>query len=122
ARESKPGLFSAADRGTIFLDEVGLLSDVVQAKLLKIVEEQQVRPLGATASKAVDVWIIAATSEDLEAAVRKRRFREDLYYRLAVVTIRVPPLRERGDDAAVLARHLLARACADYALEPKRFT
>ena len=122
ARESKPGLFTAADRGTIFLDEVGLLSDVVQAKLLKVVEDQQVRPLGATVSKQVDVWIIAATSEDLEAAVRKRRFREDLYFRLAVVTIRVPPLRERGDDAAVLARHLLARACADYALEPKRFT
>src|SRR5215475_5985980 len=70
ARESKPGLFTAADRGTIFLDEVGLLSDVVQAKLLKVVEDQQIRPLGTTASRPVDVWIIAATSEDLEAAVR----------------------------------------------------
>src|SRR5205814_6197005 len=94
----------------------------VQAKLLKIVEEQQVRPLGATASKAVDVWIIAATSEDLEAAVRKRRFREDLYYRLAVVTVTVPALRERGDDVVLLAEHLLARACADYELAPRTFT
>ena len=122
ARESKPGLFTAADSGTIFLDEVGLLSDTVQAKLLKVVEDQQVRPLGATASRAVDVWVIAATSENLEAAVQKRRFREDLYFRLAVVTIVVPPLRERGDDVVLLARHLLERACADYRLGPKTFT
>ncbi len=122
ARQSRPGRFAEADRGTIFLDEIGLLPDGLQAKLLKIVEEQQLRPLGATASRPLDVWIIAATSEDLEAAVRRRRFREDLYFRLAVVTLRVPPLRERGDDVVILARHLLARACADYGLATRTFT
>jgi len=119
ARQPKLGLFAVADRGTIFLDEIGLLPDNLQAKLLKVVEEQQIRPLGGTASKPIDVWIIAATSEDLETAVHKRRFREDLYHRLAVVTLRVPPLRERGDDVVILARHLLARACADYSLPTK---
>jgi DNA-binding NtrC family response regulator/tetratricopeptide (TPR) repeat protein len=122
ARQSRAGRFAEADRGTIFLDEIGLLPDSLQAKLLKIVEEQQLRPLGATASRPIDVWIIAATSEDLEAAVRKRRFREDLYFRLAVVTLRVPPLRERGDDVVILARRLLARACTDYGLATKTFT
>ena len=122
ARLAKAGLFMAADRGTIFLDEIGLLPEMLQAKLLKVVEEQQLRPLGSTTSKLVDVWIIAATSEDLEAAVRKRRFREDLYHRLAVVTLRVPPLRQRAEDVVLLARHLLARACADYGLPTKAFT
>jgi len=122
ARQPKPGLFVAADRGTIFLDEIGLLPENLQAKLLKVVEEQQVRPLGGTVSKAIDVWIIAATSQDLEAATRRRRFREDLYHRLAVVALRVPPLRERGDDVILLAEKLLNRACADYGLAPKSFT
>ena len=122
ARQSKPGLFAAADGGTIFLDEIGLLPESLQAKLLKVVEDRQVRPLGGTASKAIDVWIICATSEDVERAVKKRRFREDLYHRLAVVTLRVPPLRERGDDVVVLAEQLLARACVDYGLAPKTFT
>ena len=103
ARQSRPGRFAEADRGTIFLDEIALLPESLQAKLLKIVEDQQLRPLGATASRPIDVWIIAATSEDLEAAVRRRRFREDLYFRLAVVTLRVPALRERGDDVVLLA-------------------
>jgi DNA-binding NtrC family response regulator/tetratricopeptide (TPR) repeat protein len=122
ARQSKPGLFVAADRGTIFLDEIGLLPENLQAKLLKVVEEQQVRPLGGTAIRPVDVWIIAATSEDLEVAIRRRRFREDLYHRLAVVALRVPSLRERDADVILLAEKLLARACADYGLAPKSFT
>ena len=122
ARESKAGLFAAADRGTIFLDEIGLLPDNLQVKLLKVVEDQQLRPLGATVSTPLDVWVIAATSADLEAAVRKRRFRKDLYYRLAVVTVHMPPLRERGEDVVILAQHMLARACADYALAPKTLT
>ena len=121
ARHAKPGLFAAADRGTIFLDEIGLLPDTLQAKLLKVVEERQLRPLGATATRAIDVWIIAATSEDLEAAIRKQRFREDLYHRLAVVTLHIPPLRERDDDIVVLAEHFLARACRDFGLT-KTFT
>jgi DNA-binding NtrC family response regulator/tetratricopeptide (TPR) repeat protein len=121
ARRAKPGLFAAADRGTIFLDEIGLLPDGLQAKLLKVVEERQLRPLGATATRAIDVWIIAATSEELEVAIRKQRFREDLYHRLAVVTLRIPPLRERGHDIVLLAEHFLARACSEYGLA-KRFT
>ncbi|HEV8144614.1 MAG TPA: sigma 54-interacting transcriptional regulator [Methylomirabilota bacterium] len=122
ARHAKPGLFAAADRGTIFLDEIGLLPDGLQPKLLKVVEERQLRPLGATVSRPTDVWIIAATSEDLEAGLRKHRFREDLYHRLAVVTLHVPPLRQRGRDVVVLAEHFLRRACTDYDLPTKTFT
>ena len=120
ARRSKPGLFQAAHRGTIFLDEVGLLPEPLQAKLLKVLEEQAVRRLGATAPEPIDVWIISATNADLQAAVRQRSFREDLYHRLAVLTLRLPALRERGNDVLVLAERFLARACADYGLSPKR--
>src|SRR6266513_2775259 len=90
ARRSKPGLFQAAHRGTIFLDEVGLLPEALQAKLLKVLEDRAVRRLGSTRSEPVDVWILAATSENLTAALRARRFREDLYHRLAVVSIALP--------------------------------
>jgi transcriptional regulator with AAA-type ATPase domain/tetratricopeptide (TPR) repeat protein len=114
ARRSKPGLFQAAHRGTIFLDEVGLLPEALQAKLLKVLEERNVRRLGATRDEPIDVWILTATNEDLRAAIRERRFREDLYHRLAVLTVALPPLRERGDDIAQLAEHFLARVCADY--------
>src|SRR5713101_5773059 len=114
ARRSKPGLFQVAHRGTIFLDEVGLLPEALQAKLLKVLEERSVRRLGATRDEAIDVWILTATNEDLRAAIRARRFREDLYHRLAVLTVTLPPLRERGDDVVVLAEHFLARVCADY--------
>ncbi len=116
AKQGKAGLFQTAHRGTIFLDEVGLLPDGLQAKLLKVLEDRAVRRLGSTKSEPVDVWILTASNEDLEAATRRRRFREDLYHRLAVVTLRLPPLRERGQDVLRLAEHFLARACADYAL------
>src|SRR5262245_23407017 len=119
ARQAKPGLFQAAHGGTIFLDEIGLLPMALQAKLLKVIEEQQVRRLGGTRSDAVDVWVIAATSEDLDEAIHARRFREDLYHRLAVLTLHMPPLRERGEDAVLLGEHLLARACDDYGLARK---
>ena len=114
ARRSKPGLFQAAHRGTIFLDEVGLLPEALQAKLLKVLEERSVRRLGATRDEPIDVWILTATNEDLRAAMRERRFREDLYHRLAVLTVMLPPLRERGDDVVALAEHFLARVCVDY--------
>src|SRR5262249_32028441 len=108
-----------AHGGTIFLDEVGLLPSPLQSKLLKVIEDQQVRRLGSTRTEPVDVWVIAATSEDLDQAIRARRFREDLYHRLAVVTLRLPALRERGEDIILLAEHFLARACEDYSLASK---
>jgi DNA-binding NtrC family response regulator/tetratricopeptide (TPR) repeat protein len=119
ARHPKAGLFQTANHGTIFLDEVGLLPEGLQAKLLKALEDRAVRRLGSTRSEPVDVWIITASNEDLVAATRARRFREDLYHRLAVVTLTLPPLRSRGEDVLRLATHFLARACKEYRLPPK---
>jgi transcriptional regulator with AAA-type ATPase domain/tetratricopeptide (TPR) repeat protein len=121
ARRSKAGLFQTANRGTIFLDEVGLLPEALQAKLLKVLEEQAVRRLGATAAEPLDVWIISATNADLQAAVRQRAFREDLYHRLAVLTLMLPPLRARDRDVLILAERFLSRVCEDYGLPAKRF-
>src|SRR5439155_1201419 len=122
ARRAKPGLFQTAHRGTIFLDEVGLLPEALQAKRLKVLEARTVRRLGSIRDEAVDVWIVTATNEDLRTAVRERRFREDLYHRLAVLTLTLPPLRERGADIVALADHFLAGACADYGVPPKTLT
>jgi len=122
ARQPKPGLFQTAHRGTLFLDEVGLLPEGVQAKLLKVLEDRAVRRLGSTRSEPADVAIVAATSEDLPDAVRARRFREDLFHRLSVVTVQLPSLAERGQDILTLAEHFLGRACADYGLAPKTLT
>jgi len=119
ARQPKAGLFQTAHQGTIFLDEVGLLPEGLQAKLLKALEERAVRRLGGTRSEPFDAWVLSATNADLTAALRERRFREDLYHRLAVLTLSLPPIRERGEDIAILAEHYLARACADYGLPPK---
>ena len=119
ARQAKPGLFQTAHQGTIFLDEIGLLPEALGAKLLKVLEEGAVRRLGSTRSEPIDVWILSATNADLAAAVRERRFREDLYHRLAVLTLTLPPLRERGADVVLLADRFLARACEDYGL-PRR--
>jgi transcriptional regulator with AAA-type ATPase domain/tetratricopeptide (TPR) repeat protein len=119
ARHAKPGLFHAANRGTLFLDEIGLLPAALQAKLLTAIEERSVRRLGSTRSEPVDVWILAATNADLAAETRRGAFREDLYHRLAVLTLALPPLRERGDDILVLAERFLIRACADYGLRAK---
>ena len=116
AERARLGLFQAAHGGTLFLDEIGLVPEVLQSKLLKAIEERTVRRLGRTASEPVDVWFLAATSEDLEEAMRAERFRRELYHRLAVVTLRLPPLRERGEDVDLLAEHFLTRACADYGL------
>src|SRR3990172_675466 len=119
ARRAKAGLFQTAHRGTIFLDEIGLLPAALQAKLLKVLEEQAVRRLGSTTSEPVDVSIVSATNADLRAAVHERGFREDLYHRLAVLTLTLPPLRERAGDVLLLAERFLARACADYGLPSK---
>jgi DNA-binding NtrC family response regulator/tetratricopeptide (TPR) repeat protein len=119
ARRSKPGLFQAAHRGTIFLDEVGLLPEALQAKLLKVLEERMVRRIGATRDESIDVWVITATNEELKVRIRERRFREDLYHRLAVLTVTLPPLRERGGDILALADHFLTRVCSEYGMPRK---
>jgi len=119
ARHAKAGLFQTAHRGTLFLDEIGLLPESLQAKLLTVLEDRAVRRLGSTRTEPVDVWIITASSEDLRAGARRRGFREELYHRLAVVTLRLPPLRERGQDILTLAEHFLARTCTEYGLAPK---
>ena len=119
ARQAKRGLFQMAHRGTLFLDEIGLLPASLQAKLLTVLEERTVRRLGATQNEPVDIWIVAATNADLQVSTRTGKFREDLYHRLAVLTLVLPPLRERGSDILTLAEHFLARASEDYGLRPK---
>src|SRR5262245_46706516 len=120
ARQGKQGLFQSANGGTLFLDEIGAIPVALQAKLLTALEERTIRRLGSTRSEPLDVWIVAATSEDLSAAMRERRFREDLYHRLSAMTILLPPLRERGPDILALAEHFLSRRCVEYGLPPKR--
>ena len=122
ARHAKAGLFQTANRGMLFLDEIGLLPQSLQAKLLTVLEDRTVRRLGSTRSEPVDVWIISATSEDLRAGARRGSFREELYHRLAVVTLQLPALRERGQDILTLAEHFLARTSRDYGLAPKMLT
>jgi len=122
ARRAKAGLFQTAHQGTLFLDEIALLPEVLQAKLLTVIEEGAVRRLGSTRSEPADAWIVSATNADLPAAIRDRRFREDLYHRLAVLTIKLPPLREREGDTLLLAERFLARVCTDYGLPPKALT
>jgi DNA-binding NtrC family response regulator len=112
ATGNRTGLFVGADGGTIFLDEIGELAPATQAKLLRVLQEREVQIVGADRSRKVDVRVIAATNKDLGAMVARGAFREDLFYRLHVVTIDLPALRERGDDVLLLARHFLARLTA----------
>ncbi len=109
ADKPRLGLFDAADQGTLFLDEVGEMSLPMQAKLLRILEDGLVRPLGTERSRKVDVRIIAATHRDLEAMVRARTFREDLLYRLNIIVVQIPALRERTDDVPLIVQHLLTK-------------
>ncbi len=122
AGAAKPGLFQVADGGTLFLDEVATLPLELQGKLLRVLESGEVRRVGGVKTTVVDVRIIAATNVDLKERVRDGDFREDLYYRLAVVPIRLPALRERGDDVRLLARHFVASLSEDYDMEPPELT
>jgi transcriptional regulator with PAS, ATPase and Fis domain len=109
AHQTKKGLFEVAHRGTLFLDEVGETSTAMQVKLLRALQEKQIRRVGGTDEIEVDVRVIAATNRPLEALVQERRFREDLFYRLNVIPIQVPPLRARKEDIPLLAEHFLGR-------------
>ncbi len=106
---SKRGLFEEADKGTVFLDEIGDLSPHLQVKLLRVLDDREIRPIGSVQSKKVDIRFIAATNSDLYNAVKGGRFREDLYYRLKVITLRLPPLRDRCDDIQILAEHFIEK-------------
>ena len=109
ANQNKRGLFEVADAGTIFLDEISEMTLAMQVKLLRVLQERSVRPVGGTSEIAIDVRVIAATNRDLDKAVAENLFREDLYYRLNVIPIRVPPLRERCEDIPLLANHFLKK-------------
>ena len=113
AHEDKKGLFEIADGGTLFLDEVTEMPLSLQSKLLRVLQEGEIRAIGATAEKRINVRIVAATNRNLEKEVAAGRFREDLYYRLKVFPIRVPPLRERREDIPLLAKHFLKRYSAE---------
>ena len=114
------GKFELADGGTLFLDEIGDMSVKTQAKVLRALQEQVVEPVGGTSGVKVDVRVIAATNKELTGEIRAGRFREDLYFRLNVIPIFVPPLRDRGTDIALLADHFMAEFAREYGRRPKR--
>ncbi|NMC64389.1 MAG: sigma-54-dependent Fis family transcriptional regulator [SAR324 cluster bacterium] len=120
AVSSRIGRFQMADGGTIFLDEIGEMSPKLQVKLLRVLQEKIVEPVGSTRSVNVDVRVVAATNKDLRKEVREGRFREDLYYRLQVVPIEIPPLRDRGSDIVLLANYFIEKTCTSFKQPPIR--
>ena len=122
ALRTKRGLFEEADGGTLFLDEIGELPLSLQSKLLRVLQEKEVRPIGGVKSRKVDVRIIAATNRKLEEEVRKGNFREDLFFRLNVVRIEVPPLRERREDIIPLTLSFIKKFSEEFKLEPKKLS
>jgi DNA-binding NtrC family response regulator len=112
ANTNRKGLFEAANRGTIFLDEIGEMSPAMQVKLLRVLQERKVRPVGAHEELEIDTRVIAATNRDLSAMVKDGSFREDLFYRVSVIPIELPPLRERSEDIPELAEHFVGKFCA----------
>jgi len=121
ATEKQVGKFEQADRGTIFLDEIGDMSQKTQAKVLRVLQEQEVERLGSARTIKVDVRVIAATNKNLEDAIARGEFREDLFFRLNVIPIVVPPLRDRRDDIPRLVQHFAKRMAEEHNLRPKRF-
>jgi two-component system, NtrC family, nitrogen regulation response regulator NtrX len=122
ATEKQIGKFEQADRGTIFLDEIGDMSPKTQAKVLRVLQEGEVERLGSARTTKVDVRVIAATNKNLEEEIEKGHFREDLYFRLAVIPIQVPPLRDRPEDIALLVRHYLDYFARENNVRPKRIS
>ncbi len=122
AKESKLGLFEAAEGGFLFLDEIGDVELALQGKLLRAIEDRVVRRVGGIRDRKIDVRILAATNRDLESDVQRDHFRRDLYFRLAVILLRLPPLRERGDDILMLAEHYLRQFCAKYGKDVRRLS
>jgi len=120
AVRDKTGLIQEANGGTLFLDEIGELSNNTQVKLLRALQERTVRPVGDTREVSVDIRIIAATNQDLTKLVGEGRFREDFYYRINVIQLQLPPLRERREDIPELARHFVERACSRAGVPPKQ--
>jgi DNA-binding NtrC family response regulator len=119
---TKPGLFEVADGGTVFLDEVGNISLAIQAKLLRVLQEREFTPVGGTKAKKVDIRLIAATNKDLEKMIKEETFREDLYYRLNIVPIILPSLKERQEDIPLLAVHFLKKYAEEMGKTIKGFT
>ena len=122
AVQSRPGRFEQADGGTIFLDEVGELPLEAQAKMLRVLQEREVQRIGSSDTVRLNIRVIAATNSDLAESVRRRMFREDLYYRLNVIPLHLPALRDRASDIAALIRHFLQRVCAHESLPPRAIT
>jgi DNA-binding NtrC family response regulator len=122
ATADKPGMFEHAHGGTLFLDEIGDMPLTTQAKLLRVLQNQEVQRVGSLSTRKVDVRVIAATNHDLRLAIREKRFREDLYYRLSMVELRVPPLSERREDLPLLERHLISKFAAQYKKEIRGLT
>jgi DNA-binding NtrC family response regulator len=122
ATEAKRGLFEVAEGGTIFLDDIGHLGPEMQAKLLHAIENREIRPIGATINRPINVHVIAATNRDLQAAVDSGEFRRDLYHRLRVVHIEIPPLRDRAEDIPLLAAHFASLHCRRFGVPTKSFT
>ncbi len=122
ANQDREGLFQTADGGTIFLDEIGDLSPMLQAKLLRVLQDKEIKPLGEAKSQKVDVRVIAATNQDLADKIAADQFRQDLYYRLNVVSIKTPSLREISVDIPLIAKHFLSFYCSEFGMPQKRFS
>ncbi len=121
AIRDKKGLFESADKGTLFLDEIGDMSPTMQVKLLRVLQEGTLTPVGGTEQRKVDVRVVAATNRDLKEMIEQGAFREDLYYRINVINLLVPPLRDRKEDIPVLVDHFLARGCKEKNVPMKQF-